>query len=174
MAKLKVDMTNVEERVVVPEGDYICKVAKIELQKSQEKGTTYLKWTYVIGAGEHKGSKLYDNTSLQPKALFHLRGVLVACGLNVPKSVMSFDTDLCIGKIVGITVAHEDYKGKPSVKCGDIWKAAKGANGWGRADAIAAQKVADEAEEEEDEGVDTSAEVDVDSTIDDGVDEIDV
>ncbi|MCU7521922.1 MAG: DUF669 domain-containing protein [Ignavibacteria bacterium] len=175
MAKIKVDMTNVEDRVVVPEGDYICKVGKVDLHRNEENGKQSLKWTFLIGAGEHKGSKMFNYTSLSPKALFSLRNSIIACGFDVPKSVMSIDTDKFIGKIVGITVVHEEYKGKPSAKVADVWKAAKGPKGWGRADQIAAQKVTDEvAEEEEEEVVDATEDEEIDTTMADDVDEIDV
>jgi hypothetical protein len=141
MAKIKVDMTNVQEGfVTVPEGDYICKVSKVTLETS-EKGSKYLKWELVIGTGEYKGQKLFHNTSLLPQALFNLRNTIMALGLDCPKAVQSIDTDTFIGKIVGVTVAHEKYEGKDRAKVADLWRAVKGEGGWGRATANKAAKV---------------------------------
>ena len=149
MAKIRVDMTNVEERVLVPEGDYICKVAKITLKDNQAGDGKLLVWELLIGLGENKGSKLYHNTSLKPRALFNLRNTIIACGGNVPKSIQTIDTDKYVGAIVGVTVGHEIYKNKPTAKVADLWKASKTANGWGRAATQAAQQVQEPEEEEE-------------------------
>lgn len=159
MARIKVDMTNVQDGfVTVPEGDYICKVSKITLETS-EKGSKYLKWEFVIGIGEYKGQKIWHNTSLLPQALFNLRNTIQALGIDVPKTVQSIDTDKYIGKIVGITVVHEEYQGKPKAKVADLWRAAKSAKGWGRATVAKAEKVLDkpDPEEEEEDVVDVSS-----------------
>jgi hypothetical protein len=169
MPKFKIDMTNVEERVLVPEGEYICKVAKVTLETSENSGGKYLKWEIVIAAGEYKGNKLYHNTSLKPNALFNLRNTIIALGLECPKSVQTIDTDKFVGKIVGVTVKHEEYQNKPKSTVADMWKAAKGPKGWGRAEQIAAKRVTDNTpEEQEEEEVDTATEDD------EGIEEIEV
>lgn len=170
MAKIKVDMTNVQDGfVTVPEGDYICKVSKITLETS-EKGSKYLKWEFLIGLGEYKGQKLFHNTSLLPQALFNLRNTIIALGIEVPKSVQTIDTDKYIGKIVGVTVVHEDYQGKLRAKVADLWRAMKSENGWGRATAAKADKVLNSAPAEEEEDVE-----DIGTSVpDDEIEEIEI
>jgi hypothetical protein len=58
------------------------------------------------------GKKLWYNTSLQPQALFNLRGVLEAIGYEIPDSVMDLDLDELEGTRLGVSVEHRDYKGK--------------------------------------------------------------
>jgi hypothetical protein len=154
MPKIRVDMSNVEERTLVAEGDYICKVSKITLEDSQS-GSKYLKWELTIGMGDYKGNKLWHNTSLKPNALWNLRNTILACGVECPKSAQTIDTDKFIGKVVGVTVAHEEYEGKARPKIGELWRAIKTESGWKRADQAAAKKVAEKPVEDEADEVDT-------------------
>lgn len=157
--KLKVDMTNAEDGFpLLSEGGYICKVAKITLEDSKSTpGAKYLKWELIIGTGEFKGQKIWHNTSLQAKALFNLRNVIMALGIDVPKAMVNINTDDYIGKIVGISVVHGEYKGKPKAEISDFWRTIKNENGkWVRAAKDAKAAVA-EAETEEDEAEDIGA-----------------
>lgn len=149
MAKVKIDFSNVEERVLVPEGDYVCKVVKITLKDNQAGDGKLLVWEFVIGLGDYKGNKLYHNTSLKPQALFNLRNTIMALGVDVPKSVQIIDTDKYIGKVVGVTVGHEKYQGKDRARVVDLWRVIKGASGWVRAGQVAKAKVDEEIEEVE-------------------------
>ena len=137
MPRLNVDFSGVEERKTVPEGNYICKVKKVEAKTSESSGSRYLKWTLTIGVGEYKNNNLYHITSLKPQALFNLRNTLIACGIDVPLSAINVDTDKLPGKILGVTVYHEEYNGKPSAKIKDTWAAIKTEQGWQKKTAAA-------------------------------------
>jgi hypothetical protein len=156
MAKFKADFSNVGEGpgLSVPDGDYICKVSKITVEQG-DKGK-YLKWEFTVGSGEHKGTKIYDNTSLTPQSLFNLRNTILACGIEVPKSAFAVDTDKYISKIVGITTGTREYtkdgKKKQAVDVVDKWRAVKGPKGWGRVNAkddVEDELVGEETAEEE-------------------------
>lgn len=176
MAQIKVDMTNVEDGFpLLPEGDYICKVAKITVEDGEK--AKYLKWELVVGLGQFKGQKIWNNTSLAPQALFRLRDTIQACGVDVPKSVMSIDTDKFVGKIVGITVAHGTYKGKAKAEVGDLWRVVKTEKGYGRAAGAASAAVANPKpakNEDPDDIADLPWSEDATGGIADDVEEIDV
>lgn len=132
MPKINVNFEGVEDRVLVPEGDYVCKVSKVEMKKSESSGYNYISWQLKIGTGTSKGQVMFHITSLKPTALFNLRNTLIACGFKVPAKAMNVDLDQLPGKLIGITVYHEEYKGKPSAKVKDVWEPEKTDAGWGR------------------------------------------
>lgn len=138
MAKYNVDFTGVGEGFTLPpEGEYICKVTGVELKDGSK--AKYLNWTLTIGTGEHKGTKIYHMTSFAPNALFNLRNFMIACGNEVPKAAFQVNTDTCVGKVVGITLFHEEYTNKEgklrtSAKADEVYRVVKGSNGWVRVD----------------------------------------
>ncbi len=100
--------------VDVGPGDYPVRVSKIEQKVGKSSGKPYLLWHLRVTDGPYKGGMVFNNTSLQPHALFALRNTLVALGLKVPKSMMELDTDHLIGMTMGISVEKDD-KGYPVV-----------------------------------------------------------
>jgi len=79
--KISIDMTGVEAGgVLVPEGDYAVKASEVEKETSDNSGADYLRRELEITKGKYKGKKLFTNTSLQPKALWNLKGLLEAAG----------------------------------------------------------------------------------------------
>lgn len=172
MAKVTLDFTNAEDGFkLVPEGEYICKVTKVEVKQGSK--AKYFNWELTVGLGEYKGSKLFEITSLSVDALWRLRGFLQSCGIEVPRSKFNVDTDLVVGKIVGVTVVHSEYvkdgQKKISAKPAETFRVAKGASGWQRVNTEAA------ADDEDETEVDVSSpEVDLD--MDDAIvpDEIEI
>jgi len=114
---LKLDMTDVEARVLVPEGDHIATVDEVTVEVSDNSGKDYLKWKLTV----KDGGTLYHNTSLQPQALFGLKNVLVSLGLAVPASVMKLDLDDLEGRQMGVTVEHEVFQGKKRPRITDVY-----------------------------------------------------
>lgn len=95
----------------IPDGTYVFEVEEITLEKSEE-GNDYLKWVFKGIEGKAKGSKLWDNTSLQPQALWRLKGLLEALGVEVPDDEMDLELDEYVGMTTAIDVANEKYQGK--------------------------------------------------------------
>src|SRR3546814_15097473 len=50
---------------------------------------------------------------LDPKSLWKLRDVLVACGEKVPKKRLAIKGDVILNKEVGIFLEDDEYEGKP-------------------------------------------------------------
>lgn len=113
---IAVDFSDTEASGVIDEGDYLIEVEEVEKKVSDNSGADYLSITFKVVEGPFKGKKLFHNCSLQPQALFNLRGVLEALGFEVPQGVMELDTADMIGESCGASVAHEQYQGKTKAR----------------------------------------------------------
>ena len=119
---ITVDMDGVSSRALLPEGEYPVRVKGIELKTSDNSGKDYLEWefeTFDTGDEKLNGVTLYYMTSLQPKALFNLRGLLEAMGVDVPDGPMDIEFDELEDEEVLAIVRHEEWEGKPRHKMKD-------------------------------------------------------
>lgn len=116
MAKIKVDFTDMKEFADITSGKYIAKIKSWSMEEGEK--APYILWKLQIASGEAKGSMIDHRTSLSPKALFGLRDMLVAFGINVPKSAIAVDPDKFIGRNIGIEIVMRPWDGKeyPNVK----------------------------------------------------------
>lgn len=113
---IAVDFSDTETQAVLPEGDYLLEVEDVEQKTSDNSGNDYLALTFKVAEGKFKGKKVWHNCSLQPQALFNLRGVLEALGFEVPQGSMELDPADLIGEKCGAAVAHEVYEGKKKAR----------------------------------------------------------
>jgi hypothetical protein len=109
---ISVDFSNVESSGVPDEGDYVLEVDEVEQKTSDNSGNDYLSITFKITEGKFKGKKVWHNCSLQPQALFNLRGLLEALGFDVSTGKFEFDPADMVGESCGASLAHETYNGK--------------------------------------------------------------
>lgn len=110
-SKVKVDLSGVESRKVPEEGIYNVKVESVEETESNNSGKPLLKWVFVITDGEFKGMKLFENTSLQPQALFKLKNVLEGLGVDIPNKAFDIDLSEMIGLTASVDVVNEKFEG---------------------------------------------------------------
>ena len=122
---IAVDFSDTETQATLPEGDYLLEVDEIEQKTSDNSGADYLSFTFVVAEGEYKGKKVWHNCSLQPQALFNLRGVLEALGYDVPQGVMELDPDDLIGEQCGASVVLETYEGKQKPRIAECFLASE-------------------------------------------------
>lgn len=113
---LSVDFSETETQQTIEEGDYVLTVDEVEQKTSDNSGNDYLSITFKIAEGQFKGKKVYHNCSLQPQALFNLRGLLEALGFEVPQGRMDLDPADMIGETCGASIAHEVYQGKTKAR----------------------------------------------------------
>lgn len=114
------DMSKVEGRILVAEGEYSVEVAEI----SEEEGdkAPYFKWTFEItGDKKFDGAKLYYNTSLAENSLWNLKGLLEALGVDIPDEAFELDPDEVAGKTMGVVIEHETYQGRKQAKIVDFY-----------------------------------------------------
>lgn len=109
---VNVDLSGVEvSRKVLPEGTYEVAVNSAELTTSKNDKPT-VKLEFGVCEGPHKGAKLFENCSLQPQALFKLKSVLMALGMEIPDGAFDLNLRDLIGLTCGVEVGHEVYEGK--------------------------------------------------------------
>ena len=166
---IKVDFSNVSEggSFRIPAGEYVAKVKKVEKRVSESSGKPYLNWELEIISGDKnvKGKVIYHVTSLQPQALFNLRNVLIALGIDVPKKSINLDLSKLKGKVLGIVVEDDEYRGEDGRKVKksviiEVYPVKKGSGGkW--------EKLSMPGEEEFDEDTDDEEDLDEDEEDDD-------
>lgn len=113
---IAVDFSDTETQQIIEEGDYILVVDEVEQKTSDNSGADYLLIVFKVSEGPFKGKKVYHNCSLQPQALFNLRGLLEALGFDVPQGRMDLDPADMIGETCGASIAHETYQGKTKAR----------------------------------------------------------
>lgn len=109
---IQVDFSGVESGTSrpVPDGNYPLECVSVEEKESRD-GNPYLAWKWKVDGGPSKGATIYDNTSLQPQALWRLKGLLECMGVKADGK-MALDTATYKGKKVWAEVANETYQGK--------------------------------------------------------------
>lgn len=107
-----VDLSGVEtSRKAIPEGQYVVSVNDASVETSS-KNSDYIRFEFEVIEGPHKGAKLFHNCSLQPQALFNLKGVLEALGFTIPTKAFDLDLSELLGLECEVEVGHETYEGK--------------------------------------------------------------
>jgi len=110
-----VDFSNVRERgnfnpKHVPEGDYAAKIVKVEDGESKKDGSFQYIFTFKLKKYSQVSYPYY--CKLEENQLWKLRNLLVAAGMNVPKSKLKLDPNKVVGKEVGVTMEDDEYEGK--------------------------------------------------------------
>lgn len=95
------------------EGPYTFIVDKGEDRVGKDSGKRTLNWRCTVTKGGYKGKHVYHNTSLQPQALFNLKQMMIACGVdpNRDRKVSQILTVLK-GKSFQAYVADDEYNGR--------------------------------------------------------------
>ena len=111
-SSVNVDLSGVEaSRKAIPEGTYEVVVNEAN-QKSSRDGNPMISFEFEVTEGAHKGAKLYENCSLQHQALFKLKSVLLALGMDIPNKAFDLNLRDLIGLTCEVEVGHEVYEGK--------------------------------------------------------------
>ena len=111
-SSVNVDLSGVEaSRKAIPEGTYEV-VVNEATQKNSRDGNPMIAFEFEVTEGAHKGAKLYENCSLQPQALFKLKSVLLALGMDIPNKAFDLNLRDLVGLTCEVEVGHEVYEGK--------------------------------------------------------------
>lgn len=120
-AGISVDFSETETNLTLEEGSYLIEVEDVEVKTSDNSGADYLAFTFKVAEGKFKGKKVWHNCSLQPQALFNLRGLLEALGYEVPQGPMELDPADLIGEQCAAEVVHEVYQGKKKARVAEFF-----------------------------------------------------
>lgn len=111
---LVVDFTGVESGGgrSLPDGDYDFVVDEVTEEIGESSDEPYLKWVLKVASGSHRGVKVWENTSLQPQALWKLRGLLEAMGHQVDGKFTLRPLSQFDGEALRCRIENEEYNGK--------------------------------------------------------------
>jgi hypothetical protein len=113
--KVTVDFAGVESgggSRAIPDGRYVGEVKKVVQKEGESSGKPYLNWLFNTLRPHHKGAGVYHNTSLQPQALFNLKNLLEAMGVDVDDGEMELALEEYVDMEVGYEIVNEEYQGK--------------------------------------------------------------
>lgn len=119
----KVNLTNVKEQGQfsprhVAEGDYPTKVAKVDDHKSKEGNEM---WVFTLmREGDARATYPYY-VGTDEKAAWKVRKLLLACGFKAPKSMIKFDPNRLVGKMIGAAYEDDEYEGKVRSRIADVF-----------------------------------------------------
>lgn len=110
------DVSTQSERVMP--GVYHARVANMELKENKAKDGHYFNADLVITSeNEAKGRHIWEILPLKEKALFKLKGFLVACGVDGDADVeLEEIPELTIGSDVDVVVGEEEYESEMKAK----------------------------------------------------------
>ena len=112
---MNIDFSSVPNREPLEEGTYLLTIAKAE-EKMSSTGNPMIALEYDVSAtadGEavEDGRKLWDNYSLQAQALFKLKDLFNALGMDT-SVVVDIDIADLVGQQVMAKVIQETYNGE--------------------------------------------------------------
>jgi hypothetical protein len=111
-SSVSVDFTGVEASSrTCEDGTYTATVQTVEETESQE-GNPNLSWKWKIKNKKDNGAIIFDNTSLQPQALWRLRLLLEAIGEEIPDGEMDLNLEEYVGREARVEITNEKWEGK--------------------------------------------------------------
>lgn len=92
---ISVDFTGIKAGGgTIPDGRYAAKIIAIEQKEGKESGEPYVALTWEVTSKKCNGREVrFDIYSLQPQALWRLKGLLEALEVEVPDDEMEVDFD---------------------------------------------------------------------------------
>lgn len=92
--KVTIDFTGVKSGGTIPEGRYKAKIIAAEQKEGKESGEPYTELTWEITSDKCNGREVrFDNYSHQPTALWRMKALLEAMGVQVPDGEHEIDWD---------------------------------------------------------------------------------
>ena len=138
-----VDMGGVESGGrTIRDGWATAKIVDAELTEAKDSGNEMFKITMEVVNGKQK-AKVWDNLVLTPNALWKLKTLLEAAGVEVPDSEMDLSADDLLDLEFEVDIVNEEFEGKDRPKVASF--AALGTNVDGDSDSD------DEDDEDDDE-----------------------
>jgi len=99
---------------LIPEGRFPARIDKVDPGESQAGNP---KWgiTFTFTEEPVTGRKLYESFSLMPRALWKLRQLAAACGIDLAGRD-DLDTEELLSQEVGCVVTHDVFEGSPRTR----------------------------------------------------------
>jgi sRNA-binding protein len=108
---VSVDFTGVESGGrACPDGTFKAEITSA-VEEESSTGNPMVVAKFKILSGKGKGALIYDNLSLQPQALFRLKALCEAVGIEADGAA-DIDLDELVGEEILVDVENETYEGK--------------------------------------------------------------
>jgi len=110
-----------------PDGTYEAEVTSAEMEESSS-GNPMIVAKWKITKGKFKGTTLFDNISLQPQALWKLKTILEAMGIEAQEEDVEASeyAEAIVGESCTIMVVNETYEGEQRPKVTGYGSGAEG------------------------------------------------
>lgn len=109
--KASVNWEEAKKFEALPEGQYAVRIDKVEERISRDKKEPYWNVTFIVTEEPFIGRKLYDRFPLSPEALWKLRQLAEACGMDCTGEV-DLDSQDFLQSEVKLNVGTEEYQGE--------------------------------------------------------------
>ena len=116
------DGTDIEGIDLIPEGKHPAIVCDFE-QATSKAGNPQYVWNFEVIAGEAKGMRVRDWTSLLPQARWKVADYLEKIGIPAQGSMAKFKKSDLIGKPCIIEVYHDEWNDRDQHNVQDIFEA---------------------------------------------------
>lgn len=112
--KRALDFTNVKDQgqfnpVHVTEGEYLLKITNVEDAVSKAGND---QWVFTCEMLDRKTAVYPYRCTLNTDALWKIRNLFTACGIQVPKKKLNVDPNKLVGKTFGAVMEDDEYEGK--------------------------------------------------------------
>lgn len=107
----EVDLTEVQNNFVIPDGNYRLKCIEIEQQVSKG-GNPMFVWTLEVSAGQHTGFQGKVFTAITPAAMWKVAETVKAFGVGQEGRVVKFKRSDVVGKECGGYIEKTEYNGQ--------------------------------------------------------------
>lgn len=107
----EVDLSNVQNNFVIPDGLYRVKCIEIE-QDVSKGGNPMFKWTFEVSAGEHAGFQSKVFTAITPAAMWKVAETVQALGVGQTGQVVKFKRSDVLNKECGALIEKTEYNGQ--------------------------------------------------------------
>lgn len=107
----EVDLTDVQDNFVIPDGNYRVKCIDIE-QNVSKGGNPMFVWTFEVTEGENKGFQSKVFTAITPAAMWKVAETVQALGVGQTGSVVKFKRTDVINKECGALIEKTEYNGQ--------------------------------------------------------------
>lgn len=108
---IKLDFSNVTggNFEPIPAGDYVVEIEKVE-NRTAKSGNEMLSLTFNVMEGEYEGRKIFDLYVLTEKALWKLKDLLVAVGVDT-EGMVDLDVDDLVGEVFVANIEIQESQG---------------------------------------------------------------
>jgi hypothetical protein len=116
MVKRVIDFSNVKDQGAfnprrMPEGVYAARVTAFAESVAKSSGNDM--WTYTVQLTDFPSAVYPYRCTLNAEALWKIRNIFIACGIDVPKKRMNVDPERVVGKDIAVELEDDEYEGRP-------------------------------------------------------------